>query len=163
MNRPSSELNLSGKDLAALLKAVCKKGVSFKLTARGTSMSPFICSGDTVIIDPIPDRNLLKPGDIIAFATPGEGRLIIHRIICMKTNCYLLKGDNVYQADGCYAPENILGRVGKIIPQKKPGTLYRHLRHTFFIFNHLKPFVAMLSRYKLLTIFCRATNRILHE
>lgn len=79
-----SRLMLSSRGVATLLKSTCGNGASFKFTAKGFSMSPFICSGDSLLIGPIPNKKTLSEGDIVALVTPEEGRLIIHRIIKKK-------------------------------------------------------------------------------
>ena len=106
-------LTLSNQALGGFLKTITLKGASFKFTARGMSMSPFICCGDSLVIAPI--KKTLKKGDIVAFISSSKDNLIIHRIVHIKNNKFLLKGDNVYNADGYVKKECIYGYVKKVI------------------------------------------------
>jgi hypothetical protein len=102
--------SLSGKALAELLKDVLRKGSPLTLRARGFSMSPFIKDGDDVTLFPM---NGVSPGlgDVAAFIHEGTGMPFIHRVVGKKGGAYLLKGDNVAEADGLIPESNILGCV----------------------------------------------------
>jgi signal peptidase I len=159
----STSLALSGKDMAVLLKAVCEKGVPFKFTAKGSSMSPFICNGDSLVIHPaVNNKNFPKNGDIVALVTPEDGHLIIHRIIRKNKDLYLTKGDNLFETDGYFRRENIHGYVTQIIPEQELAGPQAYIRNAFFFLNRLKPVAAVLSQYKLLPLICRTANRILN-
>ena len=158
----SDTLILSSKETADFLKSACNKGVAFKFTAKGLSMSPFIYNGDALIIEPVSKKEL-ETGDIVAFTTQEEGKLIIHRIIKKKNCHYLLKGDNVYYNDGYYKKESIHGYVKTIIIRKK---LYgcRKMFHIFCLYlNNFKKTMAFFSRHKILTVACRVFNKVLDE
>lgn len=163
MTGDSNHLMLSGRDVADLLKSTCAKGIPFKFTATGLSMAPFICNGDSLIIDPILDRKTITEGDIVAFIPPDEGRLIVHRMIKKKEGHYLIKGDNAYQNDGYFKQEYIYGYVKKIIPSINCGNFHKVIRKFFLFLNNFKMILAFLSRYKILTPICRITNKILNE
>ena len=160
--RPESDsLQVSNKDIAGLLKTTCEKGIPFKFTANGASMSPFICNGDSLIIYPIFKKRKIKIGDIVAFITPSEGLLIIHRIIKVNGQ-YLLKGDNVYHNDGYCEKKYIHGYVKKVIIIEKKLPIYRKtIRKLFLFLNNFKKIIALLSRYKILTPVCRLFNKFL--
>lgn len=162
MGLKSERLLLSSKEIADFLKKTLKKEIPFKFTAKGTSMSPFICSGDSLIIEPVLQNRSIEEGDIVAIITPEEGYLIVHRII-RKNRHYLLKGDNVYPEDGYYSQTDIHGYVGKIIIARKYSHGYRKtIRYIFLFFNKFKKMIAFLSRYKILTPVCRLTNKVLN-
>ncbi len=154
---------LSSSEIAEFLKATCEKGLSFKFTAKGTSMSPFICNGDSVIINPLFKKDTIKEGDIVAYITPDGGNLILHRII-KKNSQYLLKGDNVFHNDGYCDKKNIHGYVKKvIITGKNIPIFHKIIRNFFLFFNNFKKIIAFLSRHKILTPVCRLTNKVLNE
>ena len=159
----SNHLMLSGRDVADFLKSTCAKGIPFKFTATGLSMAPFICNGDSLIIDPILNGKTITKGDIVAFITPDEGRLIVHRMVKKKQGQYLIKGDNVYHTDGYYKQEYIYGSVTKIITSINKGNFHKIIRKFFLFLNNFKMILAFLSRYKILTPICRITNKILNE
>jgi len=159
----SESLVLSSKEIAEFLKTTCEKGLPFKFTAKGMSMSPFICNGDSIIIEPIFKKESIEEGDIVAFISPEEGRLIVHRVIKKKIQ-YLLKGDNVYQSDGYCEKKYIHGYVQKVIITDKNVRGYHKTIRIFFLFlDHYKKIIALLSRYKILTPICRLTNKVLNE
>lgn len=153
-------LFLSNRDIGDFLKRACKKGISFKFTARGMSMAPFICDGDTITISPIVTSNVLHTGDIVAYISPDTNHLIIHRIIKSENSKYLLKGDNTYQCDGYCERQDIHGLISRIEYKNKKYDSIRFIRELFRKLGYLKKNVALLSRYKLLTPFCRLINKI---
>jgi hypothetical protein len=163
MTGDSNHLMLSGRDVANLLKSTCAKGIPFKFTAPGLSMAPFICNGDSLTIDPILNGKTITEGDIVAFITPDEGRLIVHRMIKKKQGQYLIKGDNVYLTDGLYKQEHIYGSVTKIITSSNKGNFNNIVRKFILFLNTFKMTLAFLSRYKILTPICRITNKVLNE
>jgi len=158
----SDSILLSSKEVAGFLQETCKKGIPFKFTAKGMSMSPFICDGDSLIIEPFIKKENPGIGDIVAFINPVGGNLIIHRVIKKQHKQYLLKGDNVYYCDGYYDSKDIHGIVKKIIIAgenfRGPGLLIRKI---FLFFNNLKTIIVFFSRYKILTLVCRLINKLI--
>lgn len=106
-------LSLSGRSLTELLQAVLSKGAPFRFRAKGISMSPFIKDGDVVTVFPLPGTSP-GLGDVVAFAHPGTGKLVLHRVVGKRGDSYLLKGDNTSELDGLVPEPNILGRVRKV-------------------------------------------------
>jgi signal peptidase I len=159
----SESLLLSSKEIAEFLKTTCEKGLPFKFTAKGMSMSPFICNGDSIIIEPIFKKGSIEEGDIVVFISPEDGRLIVHRVI-LKKRLYLLKGDNIYQSDGYCKKKHIHGYVKKVIITGKNARGFHKIIRFFFLFlNNYKKSIALLSRYKILTPVCRFANKVLNE
>ena len=80
---------------------------------RGTSMFPTLRAGEGVRIDPDIDKSKLQIGDIIIFRDPlGSDRNIIHRIIEIRENGYLTRGDNNRLPDDYIVGfGNILGKA----------------------------------------------------
>ena len=162
MKLESGSLLLSNREIAGFLKKTCQKGIPFKFTAKGMSMSPFICDGDALIIEPICKIKRIEKGDIVACISPVEGHLIIHRVIKKQNGQYLLKGDNVYHCDGYCREKDIHGCVKKvIIMRKKIHTFHKLIRKIFLFLNNFKKIIAFSSRYKLLTPVCRMTSRFI--
>ena len=111
--REGGVLSLSGSGLRDLLLAVLERDMSFRFTAKGLSMSPFIRDGDVITVSPFSDR---KPGlgDVMAVIHPGTNRLVVHRGLRQKGDVWQLCGDNVLTSDGWVPPDNIIGRVNRI-------------------------------------------------
>jgi hypothetical protein len=108
-----SELRLTNLDQLELLSGMVQRGVSLRTTARGSSMSPFICDRDVLTISPLNDCTP-RVGDVAAVVPPGARRLVIHRIIARVSAGWLVRGDNCSQADGVVQREQILGRVTRV-------------------------------------------------
>jgi hypothetical protein len=140
-------------DLIDLIRAAVSKGASISFRARGSSMSPFIKNGDLITVSP-PDNPIPRCGDVMAFLHPLTGGIIVHRLIKMQGDHFVMKGDNRYGTDGCVPKEGLLGRVtgvkrgGKDI---KPGLGPERL------------FIALFSRTGLLVPFVRLARTFLRR
>jgi signal peptidase I len=107
------DLPLSGYALTELLRAVLNKGMPFRFSAKGFSMSPFIQNGDVITLLPLSGKSL-RVGDVVAFIRPGTRYLVVHRVIRRKGNKLLIKGDNFPYADGFIPKSDILGYVSHV-------------------------------------------------
>ena len=107
------ERTISGPDFVEVIKAVIERGSSLRFTAKGYSMTPFIKCGDIITISPLKDK-IIAIGTIVAFINPENNKLVVHRVIARARNGYLIKGDNVFEADGLIPQCNILGRVKRV-------------------------------------------------
>lgn len=67
------------------------RGQQIVIPLVGNSMSPTVVDGDKVQLSPIADRKKLKIGDVVLFRY--QGRHILHRIIKIKNDEYILQGD----------------------------------------------------------------------
>jgi signal peptidase I len=111
--KKQSEKALSGNALAILIAAVLDKGVPFRFTAKGHSMSPFIKDGDIITLHPI-NEDKLKMGEVVAvFHEPYE-KLMVHRLIEKQGWFCILKGDNNPGPDETVSMEKLLGVVKKV-------------------------------------------------
>lgn len=161
MTIQSDKIFLSSKEVAGFLKKTCTKGIPFKFTAKGMSMSPFICDGDSLIIEPLLKGKVPGTGDIVAFINPVRGYLVIHRVIQRQNERSLLKGDNVYFPDEYCDNKDIHGIVKKIIIAEKIQGSGWKARKFFLFLNNFKKVIAFFSRYKLLTLMCRLANKLI--
>jgi signal peptidase I len=107
------ELKLSGPDLIELLRAVLDKGLPFRFTAKGFSMSPFIKDGDVITVSP-QTNNSIRSGDVVAFIRPRMKTLVIHRVVEKRGEYFHIKGDNTLDSDELIPATNILGRVIRV-------------------------------------------------
>lgn len=84
-------------------------------TVLSGSMKPKINPGDIVVVTN-KANNKLKKDDIITFKE--ENDVITHRIIDIKDNGYITKGDNNNSIDSFIVyPENVIGKVLFHIPK----------------------------------------------
>jgi len=98
---------VSGAGFAVLMAAVLEKGVPFRFTAPGHSMTPFIRDGDVITVAP----GRIRFGDMVAFVSPHSGKLTVHRVVRISRDGYLIKGDNTLEPDGTVPRTSLLGRV----------------------------------------------------
>ncbi len=102
--------SLSGTALIELMKAVHEKGLPFRFRAGGFSMAPFIRDGDIITVTPCEEKTVQR-GDIVAFVHPEAGKLVIHRVLKKRRDCFIVKGDNSAAEDGSVPVRNIMGSV----------------------------------------------------
>ena len=100
---------LSGAGLQTLMGAALARGASFRFTARGFSMDPFVRDGDVLTVGVAWRRP--KVGDIVAVRSPVTGRLLVHRVVADVATGLLVRGDGAGQADGTFGPADVLGVV----------------------------------------------------
>jgi len=104
-------LSLSGEALIALMQAVHAKGLPFRFSASGYSMTPFIRNGDVVTVSPLASQ-APRVGDVVAFIHPEAKLLCLHRVLSARGNRFFIQGDNLAgKPDGVIPREAIFGRV----------------------------------------------------
>jgi len=85
------------------------------LMIKSDSMLPVIRPGDILVIQGInPQENL--EGKVIAYYSPSQGRIIVHRVINDKGYTLIMKGDNNDEED-FFEPERrfVLGKVRAVL------------------------------------------------
>ena len=116
---------------------------------QGISMRPMLRQGrDTVLLVP-PERTLVR-GDVILYRRPS-GKLVLHRIVRVKKNGYLLGADNLAHREKGVQSDWIIGvmrgfyRDEKYIDATAFG--YRAYWH-LMLYTHLlrAPFMALRER-----------------
>ena len=106
-------LALSGLDLQEFLRAVLARGAPIRFKAPGLSMHPSILDGDVVTVSPQCGREP-RLGEVVAFCHPETRKLVVHRVLARRDGGYLLRGDNVPDADGLISSQDVLGRVTRV-------------------------------------------------
>lgn len=83
-----------------------KTGV-FRSLTRGPSMRPMLRQQrDVVVVAPV--KEPLKKYDVPMYRREGYDHLVLHRILQVREDCYVIRGDNTYCLE--YVPkEYILG------------------------------------------------------
>ena len=90
-------------------------------------MLPAIRDGDLITISPAGPVPLRK-GSIIAFRQTRSRRLMVHRIVAVRGDGFLVRGDNVRSPDGVIVAGDVLGvvtrveRDGKALGFMSPGS-----------------------------------------
>lgn len=87
-------------------KELQEKGEYHSLT-RGVSMRPMLRQHkDVVVIVPITSD--YKKNDVLLYATKGKNDLVLHRVLKIRENDFVIRGDNTYAYE--YIPkENVVG------------------------------------------------------
>ena len=81
----------------------------FVSTTVGSSMRPMLRNRrDRVVVRAIGEKTL-KKYDLPLYRL-SNGKYVMHRIIGVKDDCYVIRGDNTYQKE-IVLPEQILGYV----------------------------------------------------
>ncbi len=83
------------------------------------SMSPRVNKGDAVIIQKINKDISLKEGDIVAYSK--DGKVVVHRIVKVKNNSYITKGD----ANGGNDPKEVkIKQIKGVVKVRIPFIAY---------------------------------------
>lgn len=100
------------EDIEDIIRETLDSGKSFKISPNGGSMLPLIRQGiDNVYIKKPTEP--LKKYDIIFFKRKN-GSFILHRIIKVKKNGYVLCGDNQWLAEHGIKMNDVIGIVTEI-------------------------------------------------
>src|SRR5579863_7856315 len=102
-----------------IIRELLSQGLSVRFQARGASMSPAICDGETVEVTPVMVRKLRKDDIVLAKSNLG---FRLHRIVRADhdNRVFITRGDCGQQDDPPLSSEQILGiarakevRIGK--------------------------------------------------
>lgn len=100
------------------------RGHTLSLEVASDSMSPLIVTGDHILVEPIPEGDNIRVGEIVLFRT-ADGWLV-HRVVGVSSKtpgaAVLQKGDAGHHAHQV-PPQAIMGRVVRV-EKKDGGSLY---------------------------------------
>ncbi len=127
-----------------ILEDLSEKGfIEHKVT--GSSMMPFIRSGDRVLI--VKKIRRLSHGEIGLFML--ENNLVLHRVKKVKKSGYVFCGDNRFKSDGFIQEENVVGRLIAIFKADKKVECEQksfNVKGKLFNFWLFKPFLVFGMR-----------------
>ncbi len=122
------KLHVSAIETGNLFEEILHSGAALRVKVTGTSMTPFIRSGEIVTIRKISPPSLQK-GEVVFFRD-RQGFPVIHRLIRKsgreKHVVFQTKGDALFLCDQSVSVEHILGKVCKIEKKK----ILRRTGHT---------------------------------
>ncbi len=95
--------------VAGLAGDLLARGTEVRMMVTGSSMTPFIRSGDVVTLVPPPPGGV-GLGDVVA-CSPHSGQLVIHRVVAGTAHAPLTQGDAAPAAD---EPGSVLGVVSRV-------------------------------------------------
>ena len=98
--------------LYPLISESIERGESFRFTAFGQSMHPFIRGGkDRVCLSPL--NKDIEKYDVI-FYRRKNGMFVLHRVIGMKSDTFTLCGDNQYSIEEGIEPDQVIASLTEI-------------------------------------------------
>lgn len=113
-HKAGSELPLSGSALLELMKAILARDVPVRFRAVGSSMEPFIQSGDVITVAPL-HKHRPRIGEVVAFIHPENKKLVVHRVVAMKADAFVIQGDSSHHfPDEPVSKENLIGSVTQL-------------------------------------------------
>ncbi len=99
-----------------LIREKLSSGGTVQIPITGTSMLPLLVQGrDSVILSPV---SQIKVNDII-FYKRDDGHFVLHRVIGIDSDGYILCGDNQWVKEFGITNNNIIGVVVEIIRDGK--------------------------------------------
>ena len=101
-------MNVPSRELLPIVRAALERGQHVLMTANGSSMLPFIHDGDTIELESL--RAAPQIGDIL-LVEGVVGHYVVHRVIRVKGDAFLLRGDAQTQTEGPYTRSRALGKV----------------------------------------------------
>ena len=108
-----NQLTYNLSDLEPILKRTLSEGGTFRFYPRGTSMLPTIKEGrDQVLLTSVPEK--LKKYQIILYKRK-DGTFVLHRIVKLKGDTYVMCGDNQYILEAGIRRDQMLGLVCGIV------------------------------------------------
>lgn len=123
---------------------ILARGETLYYTNVGDSMMPFIKQGrDVLIIEPKPACRLKK--DDVPLYKRDSGQYVLHRIVKVRKQDYLIRGDNRYHTEKGITDRHIIGvltgiiRHGEVLSIKDEAyQTYVKTLHRTYPFNYLR-------------------------
>ena len=88
-------------------------------TTVGRSMRPFLRSGQDMMRIEARGTERLKSGDVVLYRRK-TGKYVLHRIVRVRREDYVLCGDNCWQLEPGIRDEQILGVLTEVIRKGQP-------------------------------------------
>jgi nickel-type superoxide dismutase maturation protease len=100
---------------------------------HGHSMHPTLCDGDYVLVDARQQRGRPEPGDIVVASEPGNGRILIKRVLSLgEATLYLGSDDPNTGRDsrhfGSVPMDRFIGPVSRHLPVRALRSRLQRLR-----------------------------------
>lgn len=135
---------------AELVSRLLHEEQEVELRIKGSSMSPFLRSGDVVVLAPLGGRS---PGTGDVVAVRRSTGVLVHRVVGRRGASLLTLGDAVGRLDVPAAPEDVVGRAVAV----RRGGRRRRLG-----LGPERYLIAWLSRCGILAALWRTRRRFLH-
>ncbi|HEX8619654.1 MAG TPA: S24/S26 family peptidase, partial [Thermoanaerobaculia bacterium] len=113
---------MSPIDAAAVIIDLLQRGHAVEFRVRGDSMHPVIREDDSVHVEPLRD---IRVGDVVL--TDAERGLTAHRVIAMRGDTIVTRGDNAPHEDPPVVRARVLGKVTHLKRNGKRHTIAREI------------------------------------
>ena len=101
-----NEYKVHLSEIWGLMQEQIENGGEVKFSPKGISMLPLIKEGrDSVILKKAPDH--LKKYDVVLYRR-ANGDFVLHRVVGVKKDCYIMCGDNQYSYEKNVSKDSIL-------------------------------------------------------
>ncbi len=108
----NNSVSVELEELLPVMQEKLSLGGSFTFSPKGISMLPFIRPGlDSVTISGIKDK--IRKYDILLYRR-DNGQFVLHRVIDLKKNSYVMCGDNQLLPEHNVCDRHVIGIVSKI-------------------------------------------------
>ena len=145
MSDELAKKEFSLEKLRPFLDSVINSGGEFKIISKGTSMLPMLRDGvDTVVIVKKPEK--LKKGDTVLYVR-NSGEYVLHRIIKVKKDGFVMRGDNHFISEYPIFENQIIGFLTAYIRDGKrtEHTDFKYRIYSFYVV-HFMPFRFVAKR-----------------
>ncbi len=154
------EKNVSMKEILPFIEEAFSRGATFKLPIKGTSMNPLLYQNRDFVILKKPELPLAV-GDIPLYRR-NDGSFVLHRIVGIDENGYVMCGDNQFLLEKGITDENIIGVTNALIINGKEisvndGEYIKHKEKFINNVGHRYPLRRL--RYKLHGIKVKWTKK----
>ncbi len=107
------ELIIQQNDLISLSDQILHKGGALSFKAYGSSMTPFIRSGDVISVEPV-SENSLTIGTIV-LCKSNQSKIVAHRVVkrhVKNGQIFLsLRGDALLRPDQTVTIDQVMGKI----------------------------------------------------
>ena len=135
MDKTSGMTEISLENTELVLSALEEKDEFISLT-RGVSMRPMLRQGKDIVIITKPSC-ALKKGDVPLYKRRNYDFLVLHRILKVRDNDYIIRGDNTYSLE--YVPKDYV--VGVLKGFHRGGKYYdcdkSRAYHAYIVYNRI--------------------------
>ena len=140
------KLSISPAEYFAAVSPAITAGETAVFTVTGGSMLPFLGGGrDRVVIHAV-DYSSLRRGDIV-LVKAAEDRYLLHRVIQIKNDGFVTRGDWNPSDDGEFPPEALFARVISVLRKGRTIDTSSPLwRAAGMLWNALFPLRPLLKR-----------------
>lgn len=131
--------------LRGVMDSVINSGGEFKIISRGTSMLPMLRDGvDTVVL--VKKPGILKVGDVPLYQREN-GEYVLHRIIAVKKDGYVMRGDNHIASEYPIHNDQIIGILKAYIKdgERIECTDFKYRAYSFYVV-HFMPVRLIIKR-----------------